>query len=335
MPKKIRVIQYGLGPLGQKITHFLLERKQLQIVGAVDIDPAKVGMDLGELSGVKKKLGVTVSNNADAVIRGSRPDVVVLTTVSDMKRIAPQIAGILKHKVNVVSTCEELSYPFLTAPAVAGKIDALARKRGVAVLGTGVNPGFLMDYLPLSLTAVCKDVKTVTVWRIQDATPRRIPFQKKIGAGLTVPQFNRKKKEGTLRHVGLTESMHMIASGFGWKLDKTMDLIQPVIATRRVKSKAITAERGMCRGVYQIGRGFMKGREVLTLHFRAALGEKNPHERTLINGKPRIDMMIKGGVHGDIATCAITTNAVFAIMKANPGLRNMADMPAVSFVRAD
>lgn len=332
MTGRIRVVQFGMGPLGQKITHFLNEKRPIEIVGAVDIDPEKVGLDLGELTGLPK-MGVRISDRADAVLKKTKPDVVVLTTVSDMKRIVPQIESILRHNVNIVSTCEELSYPFVTAPASARKLDTLARKKGVAVLGTGVNPGFLMDYLPLSLTAVCRDVKKVTVYRVQNASPRRVPFQRKIGAGLTVAQFNGKKRAGTLRHVGLTESMHMIASAFGWKLDKTKDIIQPVIARRTVKSRAITAKPGMCRGVYQVGRGSTKGKELITLHFRAALGEKNPHERVVIQGTPKIDMTIKGGVHGDVATCAITTNAVFAILNAQPGLRTMADMPAVSFVQ--
>jgi len=330
--KKIKVLQYGMGPLGQKITHYLLRKQGLRIVGAVDIDPEKAGKDLGALSRVGRHLGVTVSDNADAVLAATKPDVVLLTTVSDLKRIEPQIAGILRHRASIVSTCEELSYPLLTNPALSRRLDSLARKNNAAVLGTGVNPGFLMDYLPLSLTAVCRDVKTVTVYRVQDATTRRVPFQKKIGAGLSVRQFNARKRAGTLRHVGLTESMHMIASAFGWTLDQTEDIVQPVIAKRTVRSKAVIAKPGMCRGVFQLGRGIIDGTERITLHFKAALGERSPRERVVIRGTPRIDMTIKGGVHGDVATCAIAANALFAVQHAAPGLRTMRDVPAISYV---
>lgn len=328
--KKINVIQYGLGPIGLLITRYLLERKIFKIVGAIDIDPQKVGNDLGIAAGLNKKLGVKISSDADKVLKNSRADIVVLTTASSLKKIKPQILKIISHSKNVVSTCEELVYPWLTNPDIAKEIDLAAKRKKVSVLSTGINPGFLMDYLPTALTAVCKDVKKITVERIQNAKYRRIPFQKKIGAGLTIAQFNQKVKDGTLRHVGLTESVHLIASKLGWKLDKVQDIIGPVIAVKNISAGKLRIQKGNAVGVQQTGLGIKNGEEKITLLFRATIGEKSTRDRIIVDGVPPIDMTIKNGVNGDVATCAITINAIPVVLKGNPGLRTMADIEPIS-----
>ena len=323
--KKIKVVQMGLGPIGNKATLYLAERENLQIVGAVDADPAKVGKDVGVLAGLAP-LGVAVKPDIAQALAGQSADVVLLTTSSALTRIADQLKQVLPFGVHVVSSCEELSYPWQTNPAVAGEIDELAKKHGVSVLATGVNPGFLMDFLPIAMTGVCKSVRQVTVERIQDATFRRIPFQKKIGAGLTQAEFQAKVEQGVLRHVGLTESVQMIASRLGWRLDSTSDEIAPVVAEKDVPLGDGVIEAGKVLGVRQIGRGIVNGREAITLFFRAAIGEPESRDRIIIDGEPSIDTCIKGGVNGDVATCAILVNAIPAVIKARPALRTMADI---------
>lgn len=327
--KKIKVIQYGLGPIGNKITKYLIEKEKFEIVGAIDIDPNKVGKDVGELAGLDS-IGTLVTDNAEKLFQEVNADVVVLTTASSLKIVTPQIIQILNYGLPIVSTCEELSYPWLTEPELSKEIDIKAKEKNAAVLGTGVNPGFLMDFLPVALTGVCKSVKSVQVERYQNAFYRRIPFQQKIGAGLTIEQFRQKEKAGTLRHVGLTESMHMIAARLGWHLDKTEDIINPVIAEEKVTEGELIIEKGNALGVEQIGRGFQNGKEIITLIFKAWVGEENPRERIVIEGEPSIDSTINGGVNGDIATCAITVNAIPNIINAKPGLRTMADIEPVS-----
>lgn len=328
--EQINVVQYGLGPIGLLITKYLLERKIFKIVGAIDIDPQKVGKDLGTIAGLNKKLGVKISSDANKVLKNSRADIVVLTTASSLKTIKPQILQIISHSKNVVSTCEELVYPWLTNPKIAKEIDSAAKRKNVSVLSTGINPGFLMDFLPMAVTAVCKDVNSITVERIQNAKYRRIPFQKKIGAGLTINQFNQKVKDGTLRHVGLTESVHLIASKLGWKLDKTQDIIGPVIAAKNVSTGKIKIEKGNALGVQQTGLGIKNGKEKIKLLFRATIGEKSTKDRIIIDSVPPIDMTIKNGVNGDVATCAITINAIPVVINAKPGLRTMADIEPIS-----
>lgn len=330
MQNKLRVIQFGCGPIGQKTAQYILDRKNLELVGAVDIDPKKLGKDLGEFIG-KENLNLPITDNPEELFSQTKADVCVLTTSSSLEAIKPQIKEIISYGINVVSTCEELSYPWLTNPAAAKEIDNLAKQKNVSVLGTGVNPGFLMDFLPLSISAVCKDVKKITVERFQNAAYRRLPFQIKIGAGLTVAEFNAKKKEGTLRHVGLTESIQMIASKFGWRLDKTEDIIEPVIAEQDTVAGQLIIPKGNALGVLQTGRGFFEEREIITLIFKASIGESEPRDRIIIYGEPAIDMIIKNGINGDVATCAITVNAIPTIVNAKPGLRTMSDIELVSF----
>jgi len=323
--KKVKVVQMGLGPIGNKVTQYLADRKNVEIVGAIDSDSAKAGQDIGTLAGIAP-LGVKVTADMNQVLGKGDVDIVMLTTTSSLARTYDQLIQLLPYGVNVISSCEELSYPWLTSPDLATKIDKLAKENNVAVLGTGVNPGFLMDFLPIVMTGVCRDVRKIKIERIQDATFRRIPFQKKIGAGLKVQEFDDKVKEGTLRHVGLTESIQMIASRLGWKLDSTDEVISPIIAENQMKTTGMVVEAGDVLGVQQIGRGMVSGEEVITMVFRAAIGEPDDRDRIVIDGTPAIDSLIKGGVNGDVATCAILVNAIPSIINARPGLKTMADI---------
>jgi len=330
---EIKVIQVGLGPIGQKVVSYALQRNELKIVGAADPAEDKCGRDLGEVCGFDKNLNITVQPNIASAISETKPDVAFLTTVSDFARAVPQAEEILEYGIHVVSTCEEMSYPWETEPALAKKLDQTARENGVCVFGTGINPGFLMDFLPTAMTGLCENVTKVKVSRLQDATFRRIPFQQKIGAALTLEEFEEKKKKGTLRHVGLTESVQMIASRMGWKLDKTEDIISPVIAEEVIASGYKNIEPGMAAGVQQIGNGYVDGKLVIELVFKASVGEKKPADTIEIEGCPNIKSTVPGGVNGDIGTCAITVNAVKSVMIASPGLRTMVDVPVVAFFK--
>jgi len=327
----IRVLHYGLGPIGAAVVKQVAERRGFKIVGAVDIDPAKVGRDLGQVAGVGRALRVKVSNDARKTIKATKPDVVVLCTLSSLKKVLPQIEGILKLKVPIVSTTEELAYPAGANKKYARAIHELATKAKVAVLGTGVNPGFAMDALPITLTGVCERVDSIRVDRIQDARVRRLPFQKKIGAGLTREQFQRKVDDSSVRHVGLTESISMIADAMGWKLDKITDEIHPQIATAAIASAFLTVDPGQVCGIVQDGVGYRKGQPIITLHMEAYLGAPESYDQVEIIGSPTLKSRISGGIHGDVATVSITVNSIPKILEVAPGLHTMRDMPIPSY----
>ena len=322
---------YGLGPIGAAVARQIASRKGFQIVGAVDIDRAKIGLDLGQVIGLDKKMRVRITNDAVGAIKSGKPDVAVLCTSSSLKKVMPQIETVLKKKVAIVSTTEELSYPVGKNRALAKKIDTWAKKAKVAVVGTGVNPGFAMDALPITLTGICERVDSIRVDRIQDARSRRLPFQQKIGSGLNKDQFAQKVKDGSVRHVGLAESVTMIADAMGWKLDKVTDEIHPKIAERGVESELIAVDPGYVCGIVQDGVGYSKGKPVVTLHMEAYLGAPESYDAVTVEGNPRITQKIPGGLHGDIATASITVNSIPKILRVAPGLRTMADMPIPSW----
>ncbi len=327
----IKVLHFGLGPIGAGVVRQVAARKGFKIVGAVDIDPAKAGRDLGDVAGLDRPLRIKVSADARKAIKAAKPDVVVLSTTSSLKRTLPQIESILKLKVAIVSTTEELAYPTKANLRYARAIHRLAKKAKVAVLGTGVNPGFVMDALPIALTGVCERVEAIRIDRIQDARIRRLPFQQKIGAGLTREQFQRKVDDGSVRHVGLAESVSMIADAFGWKLDKITDEIQPRIATATVASEYLAVDPGYVCGIEQDGIGYRNGLPVVTLHMEAYLGAPESYDAVEITGSPALKMKIAGGVHGDIATTSIVVNSLPKILEVAPGLHTMRDMPLPSF----
>jgi 2,4-diaminopentanoate dehydrogenase len=327
----IRVVHFGLGPIGAGVVRQVAARKGFKIVGAVDIDPAKAGRDLGEVASVGRSLKVKVSDDARKTIKSAKPHVVVLCTSSSMKDVLPQIEAILKLKVPIVSTTEELSYPTKGNMRYARAVHQMAAKAKVAVLGTGVNPGFVMDALPIMLTGVCERVDSITVDRIQDARIRRLPFQQKIGAGLTREQFQKKVDQGTVRHVGLAESVSMIADALGWKLDRITDDIQPKMATETVASEFLAVDAGYVCGIVQDGIGYRNGQPLITLHLEAYLGAPESYDAVTIAGSPAITSKIAGGVHGDIATASIVVNSLPKVLEVPPGLHTMRDMPLPSF----
>lgn len=326
----INVVQIGLGPLGQKIVRYASERSGIKIIAAIDPAHDKAGMDLGKLCSIGS-MGITVCENLQTAMKGKKADVAILSTVSSLKVIEKQIEEIAIKRLNIVSTCEELSFPWSIQPRIAERIDKTCQKQNVACVGTGVNPGFLMDYFPCVLSSVCQKVTRITVKRIQDASNRRVPFQQKIGAGLTRLQFKDKEAEGTLRHVGLIESLQMIAQSLNWKLDRTTESLNPVIAKQTITSGYVNIDKGYACGVEQIGRGYIGKKEVIRLHFRAAVGEPEPVDSIEITGEPTIKSVIPGGINGDIATCAITVNSLRSILNVKPGLKTMLDLPVPGY----
>jgi 4-hydroxy-tetrahydrodipicolinate reductase len=316
----IRVLVYGLGPIGLMVARQLAARDGFRIVGAVDVDPAKVGRDAGEIAGLPRPLRVKVDPDARRALRKARPDVVVLCTASSVRAVMPQIEGILKAKIPIVTTTEELSYPVKRNLPLARRIDALARKARVAVLSTGVNPGFVMDALPITLTVACERIESIAVNRVQDARSRRLPFQQKIGAGLSREQFAREVERGSIRHVGLAESISMIAAALGWQLDRIADTVKPKIAEATVASEFFAVDPGYVSGIIQDGVGYRHGTPVIAMHMEAYLGAPDPYDEVKVSGVPNLTLRIPGGVPGDGATASIVVNSIPKVLAATPGL---------------
>src|SRR3972149_10725058 len=278
--REVKAVLYGVGAVGSLSAKFLLEKKGVKIVGAIDVAKDKVGKDLGQVLGLSKTLGIEVSRDVSSLLRQVKPDIAIHATSSYLRDTYPQIASLVQSGVNVVSTCEELSYPYITEPELAEDLDKLAKKHDVTVLGTGINPGFLMDTLVIVLTAPCQKVDKIEAVRVMNAATRRLPFQKKIGAGLTVEEFKGKiAKKQITGHVGLEQSIAMIAAALAWKLDKiSVENVEPVIAKKTVESKDIKVKAGNAAGLRQKAKGIMEGKEAISLDFQAYIGAEEEYD---------------------------------------------------------
>jgi 2,4-diaminopentanoate dehydrogenase len=325
--KKVRVIQYGIGPIGASIVKLMRQKESLEIVGAIDTDPKKVGRDLGEVVGSSDApWRVLVSADAAAVL-ATPADVVVHSTSSYLTNVIDQLHACLSAGLCVVSTCEELAYPFRKHPELSKALDDAAKDEGVALVGTGVNPGFVMDKLPLTLSAVSQRVDWVSALRIVDASKRRLPLQKKIGAGMTPDEFRAQVSAGVIKHHGLPESIVMVADGLGFEIDDITETIEPMIADATVKTEFLEVAPGQVTGVHQIARGTIAGQHKIFMELKMYVGAKEPADTIVLKGDPNLTLTIPGGTHGDVATAAVVVNAIPAILAANAGLRTSRDLP--------
>jgi 4-hydroxy-tetrahydrodipicolinate reductase len=328
--KPIRVVSYGIGVIGQRLANHFLNKEGVEIVGAIDINPTILGKDLGEVLS-RDKINVKISDDVDDVIKSTNPDIVCHTTMSYLKQTYDQFAQILSHGINCVSTCEELSYPYHTIEGIkyAEKLDKLAKENGCTLLGTGINPGFLMDTLPIVLTAPCVSIDGIYITRQMDASTRRIPFQNKIGAGLSLDEFKDKIDSHEITgHVGLEQSIQMIADTLGWELEEIkVDSVKPVILDQDVSSDAIQVPKGYNAGSMQMAYGIIDAKALITMDFRAYIGAPEEFDSIDISGVPPIKQKISPCVHGDFGTIAITANMIPAVINAEPGLKTMKDLP--------
>jgi 4-hydroxy-tetrahydrodipicolinate reductase len=250
------------------------------------------------------------------------------STSSSLAKVMEQLLACLAAESCIVSTCEELSYPFRTHPELAAKLDAAAKEMGVALVGTGVNPGFVMDKLVVTLAAVSQRIEHAKAVRVVDASTRRLPLQKKIGAGMTVEEFRAQVQAGVIKHVGLPESVAMVADSLNLPVEEITETIEPKIAMERVQTEYLTVEAGQAAGVHQIGRGLSKdGKELVYLELQMYVGAKDPADTIWLTGHPNISLTIPGGSHGDIATASVVVNSIPVILDAPAGLRTARDLP--------
>jgi hypothetical protein len=294
-------------------------------VGAADL--ASAGKDLGVVLGLPKKLRVKVEADLGRLLRRTKADLAVLSTSSSLRDVKPQVAALVQKGLHVVTTCEELAFETPARHAAFREMDAQARKKKVSILATGVNPGYAMDALALFLTAPCAQVSRVSVTRVVDAATRRLPLQRKIGAGLNLAQFNRAKTEGSVRHVGLVESVHMIASSLGWKLDRVEETIEPAIAPRDLDTAWLRIPAGNAAGIKQYARGYRGEDLLVSLDLQMYVGAESPRDHVQIDGVPPIDMTVAGGIAGDAATAAIAINCIPKLLAARAGLVTMRELP--------
>ncbi|MEN2974403.1 MAG: dihydrodipicolinate reductase [Candidatus Caldarchaeales archaeon] len=318
---KIKFAVYGLGPIGSLIVKHGLERKGLELVAALDIDPSKIDRDVGEVVGLGRKIGILVERDAGRILKETQPDVVLHATGSYLDKVYSQILNAVEVGADVISTCETLSYPYYRYPEITRKLDEEAKRQGSTILGTGINPGFLLDLLPAIMTTPCIRVERVTARRVLEASKRRESFRKKIGVGMNLSGFEEMIRRGEITgHVGYAESVCLLAEALNIKLDKVEERQDPVLAQKDIGLDGIVVEKNRVRGIHGYGIGYRDGKEIIRIEFEALVGAEGEFEEITIEGEPKICWRSSFGVPGDVATVGVVLNYIPIVLEAEPGV---------------
>lgn len=314
----------GLGPIGVGIARALRQRSGVTIVAAIDLNPRLAGRALGDVIDGDDE-GPTIATTAAGALDGHSAGVIVHATASKLEEVAPQVAELVSSGWSILSTCEELSYAYGVDRRLASWLDHTARDHGVSVVGAGVNPGFVMDLLPLILTGACLSVDQVSITRIVDTNTRRPQLQAKVGVTLTAEEFARQAAAGRLGHVGLKQSASLIAKRLGWQRLEYTERLVPVIAEHEFETPIGKVAPGGVLGQRQLAvlRQGDRDRVSLSLDMYAGAAAE---DRVEIHGEPSLTQVIVGGLNGDIATIALISNLVPVVAGAAPGLWTVADL---------
>jgi len=327
MSDKIRVIIYGLGVIGRSAAKLVTERAGMELVGAVDCSPTFVGRDAGEVLELGRRLDFNVTETLAETLAEAEADAVIHCTGSSFAGVMPQLQEIVEANLCCVTSCEEALFPRYRYPDLAEELNTLCVAHGVGVLGTGVNPGFVMDTLAMVSTAVCQHVDSIKILRVVDAGSRREALQRKVGAGMVKEEFEKRVAAGKLGHAGLLESLAFVVAGMGWSGAKLGEHVEPVVTTKSIRTKFLSILPGQVAGVRQVARAELAGKEVARLELQMYVGAEQPRDEIEIAGVPPVRMVVAGGTPGDLATPAILVNMVPALLTAGPGLHTMATLP--------
>src|SRR5665647_1435910 len=256
----VKVIIWGLGAMGGGMADMLLKKKGVEIVGVAGRG-AKIGKSMYDY--IKTPKGnnpdILISAPEDIIKKGAA-DVVLACTDSFTKIAFDRLKFILEQGINVVSSAEEMSYPKASQPELAKKLDEIAKANGVSILGTGVNPGHIMDLLVVLWTGICEDVEEITARRVNSLSPFGPAVMVEQGIGITKEEFLEGVKTGHLSgHVGFKESIGMISEAIGWEVDKVETSMAPIMTDVDRKSEYGFAKAGNVAGVAMKGEGFVNG----------------------------------------------------------------------------
>jgi 2,4-diaminopentanoate dehydrogenase len=298
---KLKVAIIGLGYLGQNLAGKLIEDQSFELTALIDSDPSKQGLSIA---------GIAVSDDLESNLKDI--DLVFITTNSLLNQIKETLVTVIKHKVSIVSSCEELIFPYYSHPQLSQELDQLAKLNGVQLLGTGINPGFLMDYLITVCSKAVLNVKAIKYTRHINTAHRRVTFQDKVGLGLSLGEFKNKQAQGRIGHVGFRQSVDMLLHYFNWTLDSYEENI-----------KAIEAD-GLVQGIHQKAKCITKNKQSIELLFIAsAQASDNDHLVLELENAAPLIIDIPSGINGESGTAAMLMNSAALVHKMSPGLKTM------------
>lgn len=331
MSREIKALLWGLGAMGGGMAQMLLSKQDVAIVAALAQTPSKAGKDLGEVLGLGRKTGIKVTNDEKEAF-AAKPDVALINTASFVKDVFPQVRLALENGAAVITIAEEMSYPWASAPDLSGEIDRLARKAGKTVLGTGINPGFILDTLVIALTGICKDVRHIHAKRVNDLAPFGPTVMKTQGVGTTRGGFQKGLETGEIvGHVGFQQSPRLICKALGWEIDRVVEEREPIITRVERKTRYAHVAPGNVAGCRHVARAYVGEREVIFLEHPQQICPEAEGVETgdyiTIDGDPPVNLSIKPEIPGGAGTIAIAVNMIPLVLQARPGLLTMADLP--------
>lgn len=329
---KIRVAMWGFGAMGSGMVKLMLEKEGLEVVGVIDRRPEIVGQDIGDVLKLGKKTGIKVCANPEEILDKNKVDVCLHAIHSFTRHVFDSLKLILEKGINVITIAEEMACPQAQEPELAKQLDELARKNGVTILGTGINPGFVLDQLIINLSGACLNVKKIEASRINDLSPFGKTVMETQGVGTTPEVFAAGIKDGSIvGHIGFPESIRMISDAIGLDVDKIEETREPIISNTHRETPVVKVEPGMVAGCRHIGIGYRKGEEVIRLihpqQIHPGVENVDTGDYIKIDGDPCINMSIKPEIPGGKGTMAAAVNMIPIVFKASSGLKRMSDLP--------
>ncbi|WP_291579117.1 2,4-diaminopentanoate dehydrogenase [Clostridium sp. UBA6640] len=329
--ENVKVIFWGLGAMGSGMAKMALGKKGIDVVGAIDKDPNKIGKDLGGYLGLEKK-GVSISENELEVIKNVKADIVILAIDSFVKLGFPAIKAIVKSGKNCITIAEEMAYPYVIEPDLSTDMDNLAKENNVTILGTGVNPGFVLDSLILMLSAGCRSVKSIKAARINDLSPFGATVMRTQGVGTTLEQFEAGIEDGSIvGHIGFAQSIPMVAKALGLEYDEIVETREPIISNTHRETPCVVVEPGMVAGCNHIATAYSDGKAVITLEHPQQIHPEceaiDTGDYIDVYGDADLHLSIKPETPGGIGTMAMAINMIPLVITASSGLKTMIDLP--------
>ena len=340
---EIRVLIWGFGAMGSGMAGTLLAKKGVRITGVCDTRPDKAGRSIFELLDLERgqRDEVIVGKDIDVVVQEAGADIALLATDSFTAKAFDKIIYLVESGLNVITTAEEMAYPRAGEPELARKIDEAAKRKGVSVLGTGINPGFIMDLLVVMLTGVCMYVEHIRAERVNSLSPFGPAVMEEQGVGLTKAAFEEGVRNGTLAgHVGFNESVSMIADALGWHLDgKVHQSMTPLVSAVPRKTEFVSIKAGEVAGCDMRGFGTVDGEKKIEMIHPQQIephdGGVETRDSITIKGTPDIHLVVKPEIPGGTGTAALCVNMIPQVLNASSGLKTMLDLPVPRAVMGD
>lgn len=333
--EKVRMIQWGLGAMGGGMVRLALQREGIELVGVIDRNEKRARKDVGEALELGRTLGIKVNEKPEEVIGKVEADIILIATGSFTEEVFPQIELAVKNKLNVITIAEEMAYPAAGSPDLAKKMNQLAKENGVTILGTGVNPGFILDTLIITLTGGCHEVKKIKAARVNDLSPFGPTVMRTQGVGTTPEQFKKGLEDGSIvGHIGFRESIYMIADALGWEIEKIEQEREPIVSKVYRETPHVKVEPGMVAGCRHTAKAYMNGEVVIELEHPQQI---HPHlegqetgDYIWIEGTPNFNVSNKPECPGGIGTISTAVNMIPQVINAEPGIKYMHELPVMA-----